>query len=60
VATVDNELVEYLSWNFMKLTSLNFKTISLDSEEFYEKLKREHPEVNQSIDIWDDENVDWD
>jgi hypothetical protein len=59
VANVNNELVEYLAWNFMKLTSLNFKMISLESEEFYEKLKREHAEVNQAIDIWDYENVDW-
>lgn len=59
VATVTNELIDFLSWNFMKLTSLNFKMISLDSEEYYEKLKQDHPEVNQLIDIWDYENVDW-
>lgn len=59
VATVTNELIDFLSWNFMKLASLNFKMISLESEEYYEQLKQEHPEVNQLIDIWDHESVDW-
>lgn len=60
VGTVTNELVDHLAWNFMKLESLNFKMISLDAEEHYEQLKSEHPEVNQNIDIWDHETVDWD
>lgn len=60
VGTVNKELVDYLAWNFMKLQYLNFKLISLDAEEHYEKVKGENPEVNQSIDIWDYESVDWD
>ena len=60
VGTITKELVEYLAWNFMKLESLNFKFINLDAEEHYEKLKADHPEVNQNIEIWDYENVDWD
>jgi hypothetical protein len=44
----------------MKLTSLNFKMIGLEVEDYYENLKSEHPEVNQGIEIWDYENVDWD
>lgn len=60
VSNVTVELVDYLSWNFMKLTSLNFKMIVMEAEEYYEKLKSEHPEVNQGIEIWDYENVDWD
>lgn len=60
VGEATNELIDYLAWNFMKLQTLNFKAISLDGEEHYEQLKSEHQEVNQNIDIWDYENVDWD
>lgn len=60
VGEVKKELVDYLAWNFMKLQSLNFKTIELDAEEHYEQIKVDHPEVNQGIEIWDYENVDWD
>lgn len=60
VGCVTNELVDYLAWNFPELRLLNFKVISLEAEEHYEELKREHPEVNQNIEIWDYENVDWD
>lgn len=60
VGTVTNELVEHLAWRFMKLEELNFKMIGLEVEEYYEKLKEDHPEVNQNIEIWDHENVDWD
>lgn len=60
VGEVTNDLVDYLAWNFASLRSLNFKMIGLDVEEHYEKLKDDHPEVNQIIDIWDYENVDWD
>lgn len=60
VGEVTKELVDYLAWNFMKLQSLNFKMIELDAEDHYEQLKVDHPEVNQNIEIWDFENVDWD
>lgn len=60
VGRVTIELVDYLAWRFMKLKYLNYKFISLDVEEHYEELKVDHPEVNQDIDIWDYENVDWD
>lgn len=60
VACVTNELVLHLSWNFMSLKSLNFKMIDLEAEDFYEKLKSEHEQINQEIEIWDYENVDWD
>lgn len=60
VGEVKKELVDYLAWNFIKLKSLNFKMIELDAEEHYEQLKVDCPEVNQDIEIWDYENVDWD
>jgi hypothetical protein len=60
VANVTNELIDYLAWNFMKLTYLNFKMIGVEVEEYYEALKNEHSDVNQEIEIWDYENVDWD
>lgn len=60
VSLVTDELIDHLAWNFMKLTSLNFKMISNSAEEHYEQLKRDHTEVNQLIDIWDYDNVDWD
>lgn len=60
VRMVTTELIDYLAWSFMKLKFLSFKLINVDAELHYEQLKTDHPEVNQNIDIWDYENVDWD
>lgn len=57
---VSKELIEHLAWNFTNLRSLNFKWVDLDGEEFYERFKAENPDVNQEIEIWDYEIVDWD
>lgn len=60
VGEVSSTLVDHLAWNFMKLESLNFKMIGFDVEDHYEQLKNDYPDINQDIEIWDYENVDWD
>lgn len=60
VEEVSKELVDHLAWNNASLRSLNFKMIDTEAEEHYEQLKSDHPEVNQNIEIWDYENIDWD
>lgn len=60
VGEVSKELVDHLAWNNASLRSLNFKMIDTEAEEHYEQLKSDHSEVNQNIEIWDYENIDWD